>query len=134
MIQKIRHVGRVEVAGLLVVDRHRHLGAAIGRHGGIVGVAAVVEQARLEYGRADEARLDSGREHPAARLPLEVVLPDGRVAGRRAASGGHLRAARMLAGMMEKAESEYQELLKKRRIIENDRSQIVKVIDELEVI
>lgn len=36
-------------------------------------------------------------------------------------------------GMMEKAEGEYQELLKKRRIIENDRSQIEKVIEELDV-
>lgn len=36
-------------------------------------------------------------------------------------------------GMMEKAESEYQELLKKRQIIENDRNQIVKVIEELDV-
>ena len=36
-------------------------------------------------------------------------------------------------GMMEKAEGEYQELLKKRQIIENDRSQIEKVIEELDV-
>lgn len=36
-------------------------------------------------------------------------------------------------GMMEKAESEYQELLKKRQIIEKDRNQIVKVIEELDV-
>ena len=35
-------------------------------------------------------------------------------------------------GMMEKAESEYQELLKKREIIEKDRNQIVKVIEELD--
>ena len=43
------------------------------------------------------------------------------------------RLNKKVLGMMEKAESEYQELLKKRRIIENDRSQIVKVIDELDV-
>ena len=43
------------------------------------------------------------------------------------------RLNKKVLGMMEKAESEYQELLKKRRIIENDRSQIVKVIDELDI-
>ena len=35
--------------------------------------------------------------------------------------------------MMEKAESEYEELLKKREIIEKDKSQIEKVIEELDV-
>lgn len=43
------------------------------------------------------------------------------------------RLNKKVLGMMEKAESEYQELLKKRRIIENDRSQIEKVIDELDI-
>lgn len=43
------------------------------------------------------------------------------------------RLNKKVLGMMEKAEGEYQELLKKRRIIENDRSQIEKVIEELDV-
>ena len=43
------------------------------------------------------------------------------------------RLNKKVLGMMEKAEGEYQELLKKRQIIENDKSQIEKVIEELDV-
>ena len=45
---------------------------------------------------------------------------------------GH-RLNKKVLGMMEKAESEYEELLKKREIIEKDKSQIEKVIEELDV-
>ena len=43
------------------------------------------------------------------------------------------RLNKKVLGMMEKAESEYEELLKKREIIEKDKSQIEKVIEELDV-
>ena len=43
------------------------------------------------------------------------------------------RLNKKVLGMMEKAEGEYQELLRKRQIIENDKSQIEKVIEELDV-
>ena len=43
------------------------------------------------------------------------------------------RLNKKVLGMMEKAESEYQELLRKREIIEKDRSQIEKVMEELDV-
>ena len=43
------------------------------------------------------------------------------------------RLNKKVLGMMEKAESEYEELLKKREIIEKDKSQIEKVIVELDV-
>ncbi|KAK8831391.1 hypothetical protein WA577_001584 [Blastocystis sp. JDR] len=43
------------------------------------------------------------------------------------------RLNKKVLGMMEKAESEYEELLKKHEIIEKDKSQIEKVIEELDV-
>lgn len=43
------------------------------------------------------------------------------------------RLNKKVLGMMEKAEGEYQELLRKREIIEKDRSQIEKVMEELDV-